>query len=149
MDGGRDGGSVECAETPLFSIKGFGFPLLFIYSPAVIKETTGWNTADERKGSRTVKKERGEEEGGNEGGRAGGSEENEKKVYKGGSGGGSSQIWLMDAVFSTISSLVFSFSYFPSLSLSLLLLPHPSSSPSPSLLPLSSAGESVLLLSAH
>lgn len=49
MDGGRDGGSVECAETPLFSIKGFGFPLPFSYSPTVIKETTRWNTADEKK----------------------------------------------------------------------------------------------------
>lgn len=47
MDGGRDGGSVECAETPLFSIKGFGFPLPFSYSPTVIKER--WNTADEKK----------------------------------------------------------------------------------------------------
>lgn len=64
MDGGGDGGSVECAETPLFSIKGFGFPLLFIYSPTVIKETTGWNIADERKGLGTVNKERGEEEEG-------------------------------------------------------------------------------------
>lgn len=49
VDGGRDGGSVECTETPMFSIKGFEFPLLFIYSPTVIKETTGWSTADERK----------------------------------------------------------------------------------------------------
>lgn len=62
MDGGRDGGSVECAETLLFSIKGFEFPLLFIYSPTVIK-TTGWNIAEERKSSGTVNKDRGRKEG--------------------------------------------------------------------------------------
>ncbi len=150
MDGGRDGGSVECAEIPLFSIKGFRFPLLFIYSPAVIKETMGWKTADERKGSGTVNKERGEEEGRNEGGRAGGSVESEKRFIKevlveGRAKPGPWKQFLPPFA----SSVVLSSSYFPSLSLSLLLLPHPSSSPSPSLLPLSSAGESVLLLSAH
>lgn len=41
VDGRRDGGSVECAETPLFSIKGFELPLLFIYSPTLIKQTSG------------------------------------------------------------------------------------------------------------
>lgn len=34
--------SVECAETPLFSIKGFELPFLFIYSPTLIKGTTCW-----------------------------------------------------------------------------------------------------------
>lgn len=58
MDGGRDSGSVECAETPLFPIKGSGFPLLFINSPAVIKDTAGWNTV-ERKGSKMVNKGNG------------------------------------------------------------------------------------------
>ena len=82
MDVGRDGGSVECIETPLFSIKGFGFPLLFIYSPTVIKETTGWNTADEKKGAGTVNKERGGEGGRRHGERAGGSKECEKQFIK-------------------------------------------------------------------
>lgn len=41
MDGARDGGSVECAETPLFSIKGFALGFLpFIFSPIMIKENT-------------------------------------------------------------------------------------------------------------
>lgn len=38
----------------VFSIKGSGFPLLFIYSPTMIKESTCWNTAVERKGKGTV-----------------------------------------------------------------------------------------------
>ena len=82
VEGGRDGGSVECAETPLFCIKGFGFPLLFSYSPTVIKETTSWNTADEKKGSGTVNKERKDEEGMGHGERAGGSEKCEKQSIK-------------------------------------------------------------------
>lgn len=49
VDGGRDG-SVEYAETTLFSIKGSGSPLLFIYSPKMITDSTGWKTPVERKG---------------------------------------------------------------------------------------------------
>lgn len=57
MDGARDGGSVECAETPLFFIKGFGFPLPFIYSPIVIKENmAGYSSRRKRLGE--VREER-------------------------------------------------------------------------------------------
>lgn len=66
-----------------------------------------------------------------------------KEVHKGGSGGGSSQIWLMEELFSTISSLVLPSSYFLSVFISLpsppsLLLIQPPlpllGSPSPSFL---------------
>lgn len=32
-----------------FPIKGFGLPLLFIYSPTVMKEIAGWDRVAERK----------------------------------------------------------------------------------------------------
>ena len=82
MDGGRDSGSVECAETPLFSIKGFGFPLLFIYSPTVIKETAGWNIVVESKGSRTVNKKIGEVEGGDRGKKNRGKQVSETRFFR-------------------------------------------------------------------